>query len=170
MGLGGSWNFVGLGIWEEMAMKNKRLLVVSLVASIGLLSVSVLAQVSRSYRNGSVWEIAMIRVEPGMDEAYFEYLTTQWKANQEAAKKENLIISYKVLTTEAHESDDWNMLLLTEYKDLATMEANELKQEALAERMIGDDKKQMAGYRDRADIRQVIGSRLAREIVLEPKK
>lgn len=151
-------------------MNNKRLLVGSIVATISLLCVSVYAQVARSYHNGSVWSIAMIQVKPGMDQAYFDYLTTQWRANQEAAKKENLILSYKVLTTEAHGSNDWNMLLMTEYKDLATMEANEPKQDALAQKTIGDDKKQMAGYEERAAIREVLGTRLAREIILEPKK
>jgi hypothetical protein len=62
-----------------------------------------------------------------------------------------------VLTTEAHGSDDWNMLLLTDYKDLATMEANEPKEDALAERTIGDDQKQIQGYKDR-------------EMVLQPRQ
>lgn len=33
------------------------------------------------------------------------------------------ILAYRVLTTEGHDQTDWNMLLMTEYKDLATMEA-----------------------------------------------
>lgn len=58
-------------------MKINRLLMGCLVTSIGALTVSVFAQVARPYHNGSVWEIAMIRVKPGMDQAYFDYLTTQ---------------------------------------------------------------------------------------------
>ena len=150
-------------------MKSKRVLVAALSVSLLLLAASVYAQVSRPYRNGSVWTIALIRVKPGMDEAYMDYLSKQWKANQEAAKKENLIVSYKVLTTEAHGPDDWNMLLMTEYRDLATMEANEPKQDALAQRVVGDDQKQMQGYRDRLEIREVMGTRLAREMVLDPR-
>jgi len=33
-----------------------------------------------------------------------------------------------------------------------------------------DDKKMIAGYEERASWREVVGGRLAREIVLEPKK
>lgn len=150
-------------------MRGKRFLVAALVSSVLLLGISVYAQVSRPYRNGSVWTVALIRVHPGMNEAYMNYLAGQWKANQEAAKKENLILSYKVLTTETHGSDDWNMLLMTEYKDLATMEANEPKEDALAQRMIGNDQKQIQGYRERSEIREVVGTRLAREVVLEPR-
>ena len=151
-------------------MKSRTIVVGLLAVSLLVLSVSVYAQVSRPYHNGSVWDIAMIKVKPGMNEAYMNYLTGQWKANQEAAKNEKLILSYKVLTTEAHGSDDWNMLLMTEYKDLATMEANEPKEDALAQRTVGDDQKQMQGYKDRSEIREVVGSRLAREMVLEPRQ
>ena len=43
-------------------------------------------------------------------------------------------------------------MLMTEYKDLATMEANEDKGDALAQKMIGNDEKQMQGYKDRSEI------------------
>jgi hypothetical protein len=151
-------------------MNKKHILISSLVASLLLLGISIYAQVSRPYRNGSVWEIAFIRVKPGMDPAYLNYLATDWKRNQEAAKREGLILSYKVLVTEAHGGADWNLLLLTEYKDLATMEANEPKADALAQRVVGDDQKQMQGYKERLEIREVMGQRLAREIVLEPRR
>jgi hypothetical protein len=131
---------------------------------------SVFAQVNRAWRNGSVWSIGFIQVKPGMDTAYLNYLTTQWKSSQEAEKKEGLILSYKVLTTEGHGTNDWNMMLMTEYKDLATMEANEAKSDALAQKTIGDDQKQIEGYKERLAIREVMGSRIAREIVLEPRR
>jgi hypothetical protein len=59
---------------------------------------------------------------------------------------------------------------LTEYKDLATMEANQPKEDALVQRVIGDDEKQRQGYRERLEIREVLADRLAREIVLEPRR
>lgn len=151
-------------------MKAKHIMMMSLIASLLVIGISIFAQVNRPYRNGSVWEIAFIRVKPGMDTAYLNYLASEWKRNQEAAKREGLILSYKVLTTEAHGSTDWNLLLMTEYKDLATMEANEAKADALAQKVIGDDQKQMQGYKERLEIREVMGSRLAREIVLEPRR
>jgi pullulanase/glycogen debranching enzyme len=138
----------------------------SLVWAAGL---SVYAQVKRPFRNGSVWNVAMIRMKPGMETAYLNYLANDWKRNQEAAKKEGLLLSYRVLATEAHGTNDWNLLLMTEYKDLATMEANEDKADALSQKVVGDDQKQMQGYKDRSEIREVMGERLAREIVLEPK-
>ena len=152
-------------------MKSRnRSLVGSLIVLILTLSVVVVAQVSRPYRNGSVWGISFIKMKPGMDTAYLNYIATDWKRNQEASKKEGLILSYKVLTTEAHGGGDWNIMLMTEYKDMATMEANEAKADNLLQTVIGTDEKQMQGYRDRLQIREVMESRLAREIVLEPRR
>jgi len=115
-------------------------------------------------------ERAFIKMKPGMETAYLNYIATDWKRNQEASKKDGLILSYKVLTTEAHGTTDWNIMLMTEYKDMATMEANEAKADALLQKVIGDDQKQMQGYRERLEIREVMGNRLAREIVLEPRR
>lgn len=147
-------------------MKLRRTLFGSLVLLVGI---SVFAQVNRPYRNGSVWNISFIRIKPGMDSAYLNYLAGPWKANQEAAKKEGLILSYKVISTEGHNPGDWNVMLMTEFKDLATMEANEDKGDALAQKMVGNDEKQMQGYKERSEVREVMGDRLAREIILEPK-
>jgi hypothetical protein len=138
------------------------------VVAVGI-GISVHAQMKRPYHNGSVWSIQFIRMKPGMETAYLTYIATDWKRNSEAAKQAGLILSYKVISTEAHNAGDWNLLLMTEAKDLASLEANEDKAEALLQKVVGDDQKQMQGYRERAEIREVMGTRLAREVVLEPK-
>jgi hypothetical protein len=150
-------------------MKIKRILVGSFVVALLIVGISVYAQVNRPYHNGSVWNVAFIRIKPGMDTAYMNYLAGSWKAEQEAQKKDGNILSYKVLSVEGHTPGDWNLMLMTEYKNLATMEANEDKAEAVAQRVTGNDEKQMQGYKDRSEIREVMGDRLAREIILEPK-
>ena len=150
-------------------MKIKRMLVGSLVAGLLVIGISVYAQVNRPYHNGSVWNIAFIRIRPGMDTAYMNYLAGAWKTEQEAQKKDGNILSYKVLSVEGHTPGEFNLMLMTEYKNLATMEANEDKAEAVAQKVIGNDAVQMQGYKDRAEIREVLGDRLAREIILEPK-
>ena len=150
-------------------MKIKSMLVGSLAVALLIVSISVYAQVNRPYHNGSVWSIAFIRIKPGMDTAYMNYLAGQWKTEQEAQKKDGNIVSYKVLSVEGHTAAEFNLMLMTEYKNLATMEANEDKSEAVAQRVVGNDEKQMQGYKDRLEIREVLGDRLAREVILEPK-
>jgi len=150
---------------------NRRIVAGALALSVlGAAAVTVHAQVKRPYHDGTVWNVTFVRMKPGMDSAYLNYLASDWKRNQEAAKKEGLIVSYKVLSTEAHDPNDWNLILMTEVKDLTTLEATQDKADALSQRLVGDDQKQMQGYKDRSEIREIMGIRQAREIVLEPKQ
>jgi len=149
-------------------MTRNRILVGSLIALVLTLSVVVVAQVNRPFRNGTVWSIGFIRMKPGMETAYLNYIAGDWKREQEALKKDGQIVSYKILQTEAHGSTDFNLMLLTEYKDLATYEKNLEKADALLQTVVGNDDKQRQGYRERLEIREVLADRIAREIVLEP--
>jgi hypothetical protein len=58
----------------------------------------------------------------------------------------------------------------SEYKDLARVEANQEKVDALLQKKFGGDEKVMQGYKDRSDTREVLGARVAREVILESKK
>jgi len=142
----------------------------AIVLVVGLAGYTAYAQVARPYHDGSVWSIAFIRVKAGMDPAYLTYLASDWKKEQEAMKTEGLILSYKVISVEAHTPAEWNLMLMTEYKSLAAREAGSEKTDALGQKLFGTDQKIMQGYRERLEIREVLGDRLGREIILEPKK
>ena len=150
-------------------MRTKRLAIGSFALLLMIAAISVYAQVNRPYHNGTVWNIAFIRMKPGMETAYLNYVAGSWKAEQEAQKKAGNILSYKVMSVEGHTPGEFNLMLMTEYKSLAAMEASEDKADAVAQRVIGDDEKQRQGYRERLEIREVMGDRLARELILEPK-
>ncbi len=151
-------------------MKNKLTLTISLFVVMLTLSAAASAQVKRPFHDGSVWAIGFIKMKPGMETAYLNYIAGDWKREQEALKKDGLILSYMVVTTEAHGSTDWNIMLMTEYKDLANYERSLEKADSLLQTVIGNDEKQMQGYRDRLQIREVLQDRLGRQIILEPKR
>ena len=151
-------------------MRKQHLLGICLAACLLLLGVSVYAQMARPTHQGSVWELSFIRVKPGMDSAYDKYLASDWKKEQETLKGAGIVLSYKVIGTESHSPTDWNLMLMVEYKDMTSLEANHDKAEALMEKIFGGDEKVMQGYKERSEIREVIGTRMAREIILEPKK
>src|SRR6185369_10868008 len=150
-------------------MKRNRILASLVIVLLLTLSIVVVAQVSRPFHNGSVWSIGLIQMKPGMETAYLNYVAGDWKREQEALKKDGQIISYKVLQPEGHGSTDFNLMLMTEYKDLATYEKNLDKADALLQTISGNDEKQRQGYRERLEIREVLADRLAREIALDPK-
>jgi hypothetical protein len=153
---------------EVFRMKAK-MLGAGLVVSLVMLAFSLYAQVTRPFHPGSVWEIQFIRVKPGMDNAYKNWLASDWKKEQEAFKASGLILGYKILETEAHGPNDYNMMLMTEVKDLATAEANEQKIDALAQQVMGSDQQQEQGYKNRESLREPLGTRIAREVVLTPR-
>ena len=151
-------------------MTRRRAALAAVVLLVGLAGFTAYAQVARPYHDGSVWSIAFIRVKAGMDTAYLNYLASDGKKEQEAMKTEGLILSYKVISVEAHTPAEWNLMLMTEYKSLAAREAGSEKTDALGQKLFGTDQKIMQGYRERLEIREVLGDRLGREIILEPKK
>jgi len=151
-------------------MQTQRILGMCLVVSLLLLGAAVYAQVERPTHDGTVWALSFLHVKPGMNPAYDKYLASEWKKMEDAMKAAGITLSYKVITTEAHSPTDWNLMLMVEYKDMASLEANEDKADALLQKMFGGDEKVMQGFKDRSEIREVIGTRLGREMILEPKK
>lgn len=149
-------------------MKTK-MLSAALAVCLVMLGFSLYAQVMRPFHPGTVWEIQFIRVKPGMDNAYKNWLASDWKKEQEAFKASGLILGYKVLETEAHGPNDYNLMLMTEVKDLATLEANEQKADAVGRQVMGSDEQQQQGYKNRESLREPLSTRIAREVVLTPR-
>jgi hypothetical protein len=132
-------------------------------------AVSAAPAAAKPYHDGPVWTITFIRAKAGMEDRYLRYLTQEWKREQQAMKSAGYTLDYKVITTEPHGPQDFNVILMTQFKDLASMEANSDKMEQLGEQLFGGMQKIEAGYQDRSSYREVIGDRLGREIILEPK-
>jgi len=141
--------------------------VVSVLGLVTAFALGVSAQVYRYYTPGSVWTVTTIRVKPGMDQAYLAYLAGDWKRTENALVKAGYEKSYKVLRTMDDDAGSYNFILLREYADLASMEANREKADAVSSQVVGDDTKQMRGYDERAKVRELVATRYAREIVLK---
>ncbi len=124
---------------------------------------------AKPYHEGPVWGIDFIHVKAGMKDRYMRWLASDWKNEQDAMKKAGYILDYKVITTEPHGPQDFNVILMTEFKNLAALEANSDKMDAMAQQLAGGQPKVESGYQDRANYRDVVGQRLGREIVLAPK-
>ena len=149
-------------------MKSKhKLLLIAFVPVLLLLAVSVYSQVHKYFTPGSVWGVTMIRIHPGMDQAYLEYLDTQLKKESDISIKNGFMKSYKILRSQGDDGD-WNMLLLREYDSFASLEKNEEKADEVLRQGTGiDDQKGMQGYTDRSKIRDVLGTKFMREVILK---
>ncbi len=149
-------------------MKSKhKLMVATLVAVLLMLAVSVYGQVHKYFTPGTVWGVTMIRIHPGMDQAYLEYLDTQLKKESDISIKNGFMKSYKILRAQDDDSG-WNMLILREYDSYTSLEKNEEKADEVLRQATGiDDQKGMQGYIDRSKIRDVQGTKFMRELVLK---
>ena len=124
------------------------------------------AQVHKYYSPGTVWTVTMIRIAPGMDQMYMQYLDGQFKKSEDAQVKAGFEKSYKILRT-LDDGGEWNLLILREYESLAAMEASVEQADALLQQIEGADQVQMQGYQDRSKYREVVGTKHARELILK---
>ncbi len=108
----------------------------------------------------------MIKMAPGMDQSYLEYLDGRFKKTEDAQIKAGFEKSYKILRT-MDDGGAWNLLILREYTSLASLESNEEKADALSQETDGNDQAQMQGYEERSKYREVVGTKYARELALK---
>jgi hypothetical protein len=125
-----------------------------------------MAQVHKYYSPGTVWTVTMIRIAPGMDQMYMQYLDGQFKKSEDAQVKAGFEKSYRILRT-LDDGGEWNLLILREFESLAAMEASVEKADALAQQTEGGDEVQMQGYQERLKYREVVGTKHAREVILK---
>ncbi len=123
---------------------------------------TVMAQ-TRNYKDGTVWTVGFIKTSANMGDQYLNTLKNNWIAVQDEAVKEGLILSYKVLYGEAANPDDWNIMLLTEYKNLASMDGIDAKWDAIEKKVIGDEKAMQQLNDSRANVRTIYGGKILRE-------
>ena len=137
-----------------MTTLKKVLLVVTLAAAI---ATPVIGQVHKYFTPGTVWTVSMIRIAPGMDQMYMEYLDGRFKKGEDAQVKAGFQKSYKILRT-LDDGGEWNLLILREFESLSAIEANLEKADALLQQVEGTDQVQMQGYQDRSKYRELVGT------------
>jgi hypothetical protein len=154
-----------------------RTLAASVVVLSALLCVSVYAQIvvnkdkegfleGRNFRDGSVWTLTFIRTHSGQDLAYFNALADVWKKQMEELKKQGVILSYKALQTNAARVEDYNVMLMMEYKDIRTWETNADKQAVILQTIARENATSTQILQDEK-VREFFGTNMGREIVFK---
>ena len=119
----------------------------------------------RTFKQGSAWTVAFVQVKNGMGVDYINSSKTTWRAVQEEGIKQGLILSYKILDGNASNPDDWQIMLMVEYKNLASMEGNEDKWDAIQKKVVGNEEDQKKLRELRVNMRTMYGTKLMREVV-----
>src|SRR5204863_7283901 len=80
------------------------------------------AQSDAPYTEGSVWNVTMVKTKYGMSDDYLKGLAKTFKGTLDEAKKQNLIMDYKILIGDAANAQDYDILLLVESKNMAAFD------------------------------------------------
>jgi len=145
----------------------KKLQIVALAAlSLGIASLCS-AQSDAPYTEGPVWNITMVKAKPGLGDEYLKGLAKTFKSSLEEAKKQDLILDYKILLGTAATAQDFDILLMVEWKNMAALDNAREKFDPIARKTVGTPDQQQAMAVKRLDIREIMGSKLMREITLK---
>lgn len=122
-----------------------------------------------TYDEGPVWQIMKFRTPPGKTEAYLKNIAIVWEQQLKLAVEKGVLNEYKVLTKWSASPDDWNVMVIevfpdmasydTFWKDWAEIDAETVELEAFQERF---DRLEETGT-------EFIGTEFAREVYLKPQ-
>jgi len=145
----------------------KKLQIIALAAlSLGIASLCS-AQSDAPYTEGPVWNVTMVKTKAGMTDEYLKGIAKTLKASLEEAKKQNLVLDYKILLGDAATAQDFNILIMVESKNMAAQDNTREKFDPIARKVVGTTDQQEALQVKRLDIREIVGTKLMREITLK---
>lgn len=118
----------------------------------------------RVYDNGSVWTISQIETRPGMFDDYMKYVSTTWRAIQEAEKKAGYVRSYKVMMINSPRDHEPDVLLMVEYANMAAFDRSLDEGDAVSAGAFGSVVQNNQGMASRESLRTTRGTTTVREL------
>lgn len=132
------------------------------------------AAAQEHFTDGPVWSIATYQVEDGQGDAYAKWLRTYALRNYTEAKKQGLILDWKVFVQDRAGPGDWDIAIATLYpsygKAMDYSAADESKWDAIQAETwkTADPDKQREASAPRLAMRKYLGTRYVREVTLKP--
>jgi hypothetical protein len=126
-----------------------------------------LAQSDAPYTEGPVWTITLVKTKAGMSDDYLKMLAKIYKATNEEAKKQGIIMDYKILLGDNSSPQDFDILLMQEYPNMAALDGVRDKLDPINNKIIGSMEAQRQGAVKRMEVREIMGNKLMREITLK---
>lgn len=137
-----------------------------LCAMVAMFSVGLLAQ--EHYTEGPVWQVTLVRVKPENVDAYLSMLRQNNKPILEEAKKEGLIMDYKIFSKASKSNpNDWDYAIAIEMKNWAALDGLSGKFEAISNKVLGGKQQGQQLLEKRAVIREIVSEDIMQEIMLK---
>jgi hypothetical protein len=119
-----------------------------------------------NYDVGQVWRVTYYRLKPGQGEAFWKDIRENLKPVYDSLKKEGMITDYKVWTNVTTDSPgDWDVAVGLMVANYAAIDQLDAKAATIIAKHYGSREAMLEAAKKRADIREVVASKLAREVM-----
>ena len=119
-----------------------------------------------NYDLGPVWRVVYYHIKPGQGEAFWKDFRENLKPSYAELKKEGIITEYKVWTnvTTDHPGD-WDVALGLLFPNWAAIDQADTRAATILAKHYGSREAMLEAGRKRNDLREVIASKLAHEVM-----
>jgi hypothetical protein len=119
-----------------------------------------------NYDLGPVWRVTYYNLKPGQAEAYWRDFRENLKPSYEAIKKEGIITDYKVWTNITTDGPhDWDVAVGLMFPNWAAIDQADAKAATIIAKHYGSRDAMIEAGKKRNEIREVVASKLAREVM-----
>ena len=119
------------------------------------------------YTEGPVWVLTTIKTKAGLSDEYFKQISGTVKPVYDEEKKQKIILDYRILEGDAMGPQDFNVLILVEYPNMAALDGLRDKMDPILARVMGSEDQRRDLAVKRLDIREILGTKTMREITLK---
>ncbi len=119
------------------------------------------------YTEGTVTQVTFVRTKAGMTDDYLKNLAKNYRSVMDEAKKGNAIVGYNIFLGDPANHDDFDIMLMVEYKNMAALDGVREKMDPIEMRIAGGEDQARQGSIKRAEIRDILGTKTMREITLK---
>ena len=149
--------------------------IVTLSVILGLLALqqSAYSQTARvaldTYEEGPVWQIMTFRTAPGKTEVNLKNIATVWEHQLKLAVKKGVLVDYKVLTKWSSSPDDWNIMVIEIFPNMASYDTFWEDWAAIDAETVETPEFQARFERLQSTGTEFLGTVFAREVRLKPQ-
>jgi len=123
-----------------------------------------------TYEEGPVWQIMTFRTAPGKTEMHLKNIATAWEHQLKLAVKKDVLVDYKVLTKWSSSPDDWNIMVIEIFPNMASYDTFWEDWAAIdAETIDTPEFQERLGRLQTTADTQFLGTVFAREVRLKPQ-
>jgi len=151
----------------------KTIVAFSVIFGFLILQQSAYSQTARvaldTYEEGPVWQIMRFRTAPGKTEAHLKNIATVWEHQLKLAVKKGVLVDYKVLTKWSSSPDDWNIMVIEIFPNMASYDTFWEDWAAVDAETVDTPEFQERFERLQSTGTQFLGTEFAREVRLNPQ-